>query len=450
MSPIDVLHRPFCNRALRPDFIVLYKTRMPISDTSGQDRTVQPKSLVRKYALPAGLALLLLVALVVSWPTIGRWLSVEKSVSADRIRTAMVKRGDLIRDASSQGKVVAGVSPTLYAPSSGIITFEVGVGQAVAVDDVVARIESEELVNMLSQQRAEHEGMVATLRRAEIDTRQKKLQNRNAKDQAQVQLTAAKREARRAQLAYEQQAISQLDFEKAMDELRSAELNHAYQTKFSMLDNERLEFEIESQRRSLERQALALSELERKVDELAIRSPISGTVGQRLIEPKTYVMQGSGVLTVVDLSGFEVESLVPETYADSLSIGLPAEVRIGTRKLNAELVSMSPQVVDNNVQVRLRFIGETPGGLRQNQRLTTTIFLERYTDTLIVERGQFVESGSGRTVYVVKDGIAKRRNIKLGAMSLSAVQILSGVQEGEAIITSNTDAFDDADSVLIN
>lgn len=450
MSPIDVPHRPFCNRALRPDFIVLCKTRMPISDTSGQDRTVQPKSLVRKFALPAGLALLLLVALVVSWPTIGRWLSVEKSVSADRVRTAMVKRGDLIRDVSSQGKVVAGVSPTLYAPSSGIITFEVGVGQAVAVDEVVARIESEELVNMLSQQRAEHEGMVATLRRAEIDTRQKKLQNRNAKDQAQVQLTAAKREARRAQLAYERQAISQLDFEKAMDELRSAELNHAYQTKFSMLDNERLEFEIESQRRSLERQALALSELERKVDELAIRSPISGTVGQRLIEPKTYVMQGSGVLTVVDLSGFEVESLVPETYADSLSIGLPAEVRIGTRKLNAELVSMSPQVVDNNVQVRLRFIRETPGGLRQNQRLTTTIFLERYTDTLIVERGQFVESGSGRTVYVVKDGIAKRRNIKLGAMSLSTVQILSGVQEGEAIITSNTDAFDDADSVLIN
>jgi HlyD family secretion protein len=154
-------------------------------------------------------------------------------------------------------------------------------------------------------------------------------------------------------------------------------------------------------------------------------------------------------MAVVDLSAFEVEANVPESYADDLGLGMAAEIRIGTRAAPAELVAVSPEIVDNQVTTRLRFSNGTPSGLRQNQRLTTRILLENITDTLVVERGQFLESGAGRIAYVVDDDMARRREILVGARSLSEIEIASGLEAGDVIITSGLDAFDGAESVVI-
>ena len=91
-----------------------------------------------------------------------------------------------------------------------------------------------------------------------------------------------------------------------------------------------------------------------------------------------------------------------------------------------------------------------PAGLRQNQRLTTRVLLEEKQNVLMVERGQFFDSGNGRVAYVVEDGVAYRRPIVSGATSLNQVEIVDGLRAGETIITSSTEMFNSAESVLIN
>jgi len=88
--------------------------------------------------------------------------------------------------------------------------------------------------------------------------------------------------------------------------------------------------------------------------------------------------------------------------------------------------------------------------LRQNQRLQTRILLEEKPNVLVVQRGQFYDSGNGRIAYVVEDGIAYRRQIVTGATSLNAVEIVQGLAAGDTIITSSTDVFNGAQTVLIN
>jgi HlyD family secretion protein len=90
-----------------------------------------------------------------------------------------------------------------------------------------------------------------------------------------------------------------------------------------------------------------------------------------------------------------------------------------------------------------------PQGLRQNQRLTTRILMENKANVLMVQRGQFLESGSGRIAYLVKDSMAIRTNISTGARSLSSVEIVSGLNSGDTIIVSGTDQFDGAEKILI-
>ena len=88
--------------------------------TQAQDRVVaEPKThktLIKRYGLPAGIGLVVLVLGI--WSA-RAWLSSEKVIPRDRVRTAAVERGPFVRDVAATGLVVAAVSPTLFAEAPG-------------------------------------------------------------------------------------------------------------------------------------------------------------------------------------------------------------------------------------------------------------------------------------------------------------------------------------------
>ena len=77
------------------------------------------------------------------------------------------------------------------------------------------------------------------------------------------------------------------------------------------------------------------------------------------------------------------------------------------------------------------------------------IVLESSDDVLMVQRGPFLDTGGGRIAYVVDDGLAERRSISVGASSINAIQIVSGLQEGETIVISSVSQFDGANTVYV-
>ena len=67
----------------------------------------------------------------------------------------------------------------------------------------------------------------------------------------------------------------------------------------------------------------------------------------------------------------------------------------------------------------------------------------------MVQRGPFVEAGGGLSAYVVKDGIARRTPIRTGATSLASIEILEGLQEGDEIVLSGNDGFENAETLYL-
>lgn len=424
--------------------------QLKIADTSGQDIVLEPRGSGRKWLVAA--AVVAAVALLGWWvaPKVQRWAGSSVSVPLERLRLATVSRGDFVRDVSVQGRVVAAVSPTLFAPAPGTITLAVEAGAEVAQGQVLARIESPELENRLRQERASLEQFKVELDRQRIEARQKTLDNRKNVDLAQVTLTAAEREKRRADQAHAISAISKIDFEKAQDDLLNARLAHEHAVADAKLDEERLNFELKTRALQIERQELTVGDLERQVAELEMRSPVNGIVGNLLIDQKAAVARNQPVMAVVDLTQFEIEAQVPESYADDLGLGMAAEVSSGGTNYPATLVAVSPEIIANQVTTRLRFEDRMPAGLRQNQRLSARILLEEKSGVLTLPRGQFLETGGGRVGYVLgADRVARRRAIEIGARSVSTVEVLSGLDEGETVVISSIDQFQSADSVLV-
>ena len=68
----------------------------------------------------------------------------------------------------------------------------------------------------------------------------------------------------------------------------------------------------------------------------------------------------------------------------------------------------------------------------------------------MLPRGPFVETGGGRFAYVVEGNVAERRPVRIGATSVSAVEIVDGAKEGDKVVVAGADAFENAERVSVN
>jgi HlyD family secretion protein len=154
-------------------------------------------------------------------------------------------------------------------------------------------------------------------------------------------------------------------------------------------------------------------------------------------------------MTVIDLSAFEIEIDIPENYADNISIGAETEITYEGRIYGGQVSSVSPEVTGSLVAGRVVFGDELPQGLKQNQRVSTRIIFSSKDNVLKARRGPYLEAGGGRKIYLVEGDLATQQAITVGATSITEVEILSGLEEGDTIIISDTTRFRDAQSILL-
>lgn len=423
-----------------------------IPDTSAQDRplstSAQTRPVWRRRLWPA-LAVVAVLALL-GWVIAGRSAG-SRSYDASRVRIAEVKRGDLIRDISADGKVITVNSPTLYAIAGGAVTLQVVAGDAVKKGQPLAVIDSPELRSKLVQEESTLASMEAEASRAQLDARIARLNARKVLDQAQVDHTTAQRDLERYQRGHAGGAVSDNELARAQDELEKAQIGLQTAQSDTGLQDQGATLDARNKRLLADRQQAVAAELRRQVDALTLRAPFDGQVGQVQIAQGTNVAINAPILSVVDLSEFEVEIRVPESFARDLAIAVPAQVTNQGTQYPAKVSAVSPEVVSGEVTARLRFDGgKQPPGLRQNQRLSARIVLDTRKNVLMVERGPFVEQEGGRWAWVVDGRSASRRPIQAGASSLGYVEIVSGLKEGDRIVVSGSDQFGDAQRVAIN
>lgn len=421
-----------------------------LRDTTAQDRVIERNSPWVRHRkllivmLAAALGLGALVAYML------RYSGAGASIDRSRLSIATVERGSFVRDIAADGQVVAAVSPTLYANALGTVTLKVHAGDAVSKGQVLAVVDSPDLTAKLSQEEATLASLRIDWQRATLDAGQKLLQLRDAFNQAQVDQKTAQRELDRSRKAYELGSYTELQALKAQDSLEKAQfafeqakMNYESQPKQNR-------FDIESKKALFDRQRYLVADLKRQVDGLNVRSPVDGQVGQVQVADRASVAKDAALLTVVDLSALEVEIKVTESLARDLRPGMSADLEGGGGHWQGVVSGVSPEVVAGEVTARLRFSGEKPAGLRQSQRLSVRILIDKRDNVLMVDRGSFVDQEGGGFAYVVHGNVAERRRVRLGASSIAKVEILDGLTAGDRIVISGTDAFNGAERVILS
>src|SRR5690606_7861863 len=339
----------------------------PIRDTSAQDAPRESYGhsgrRLRRWIWPALAGFAILAA--AAWVAEG-WSGGGRSHDAARLRIAEVVRGDLVRDLSADGRVIAANSPTLYAIAGGTVALKVVAGDAVEKGQELAVIDSPELRSKLVQEESTLASLQGEANRAVLDAQLTRSDAQKLLDQALIDQVAAQRDVERYQRAFEGGAVSRNEYDRALDGLKKAEIGVAAARQDFALQGRGAGIDAGNKRLLAERQEAVVDELRRQVDALTLRAPFDGQVGQVQIAQGTNVAANAPILGVVDLSQFEVEIKVPESFARDLGIGMPAQVTSVGKQWPAQISAVSPEVVNGEVNARLRFAdGGQPPGLRQ-------------------------------------------------------------------------------------
>ena len=178
-----------------------------------------------------------------------------------------------------------------------------------------------------------------------------------------------------------------------------------------------------------------------RLDDTIIRASFSGRTGFRHVSVGSFVSPGTVITTLDDTSIIKLDFTVPETYLFVLSRGLPvkaAAAGLPDRIFEGVVTNMDSRIdpVTRSVTVRAE-IPNSNGLLRQGMFMTVALQGE-VTPTLVVPEEALVPERGHAYVFVVKNDVVARREVRTGKRRPGFVEIVDGVAEHERVVVDGT------------
>lgn len=183
-----------------------------------------------------------------------------------------------------------------------------------------------------------------------------------------------------------------------------------------------------------------------------IRSPISGVISDRSIYPGEIAASGSPLVSIVDISQLVARTNVPVKEATAISVGRPARITGPDGDLAGKVTVVSPAVNPNTTTVEVWVQVPNPGEkLKPGGTVRVSILAETIQNTIIVPAAALLnsEEGGQKVMVIDKDSIAHEHKVVPGVRQGERVQIVTGLQEGEQLVTSGGLGLEDKAKVTI-
>lgn len=373
------------------------------------------------------------------------------SIRTSGLVFAKVERGPFIRSFLADGNVVAGSSPVVYSPAAGVVSLNVNVGDLVEKGQAIAEMEADDLKTQFALAQAAFRRATLALEQAKQEAIDRLRQEQLEYHKAEVDLAAAERNFRRSKGAFESGAYSELQMLNAEDNLVKAKFMMTTAEEKLSSAHKVTAIVTATKEAELQEATLYREDAQRRIDQLTIRSPIAGRIGQILVRDAATVAKGAQLLNIVDVGNFEIEVPVPEYLVREVVTGTPALMkRANGTEFRAIVKAVSPEVVDRQVAVRFYPDQGAPEDLRQNERVTANVVLDRNENALTISAGSAIGANISREVFVVDGRVARRTMAKFGPTSVDRVEVISGLREGDVVVITGEQALGNQQTVLLD
>jgi len=268
---------------------------------------------------------------------------------------------------------------------------------------------------------------------------------------AKSQHLAAKRNAQAADTLVKRNLMSTFEAQEAWD--TAEEMESRYQVERQRLDlfTRTIEAQLVLQRQQVDRQEAVFEFQRNRVASMKVRAGASGVLRELPFEIGQWAQSGQTLAVVVEPGRLKAVLRIPETQARDITIGQNATIDTRNGLIAGQVMRIDPAVLNGTVTVDVRLVGELPRGARPDLSVDGTIQIEHVEDVLYVSRPAYGQANSTVGMFKLQeDGEAVRVNVRLGRSSVSTIEVVDGLAEGDMVVVSDMSRWDRFDRVRVN
>jgi HlyD family secretion protein len=400
----------------------------------------------------------LVVVTLVALATLGlsRLKPAAPPVDKGAVYVDTVKRGEMVRKVPGNGTLIPEEIHWIPAITPG------------RVERILvlpgAKVRADEVLVELSNPEVEHAAFEVEWQVKGAEAQTEKLRVQLSSERLTQEAESAQLNAERSVAELDAAADAELAKEGLVDKLSAKRsLTKAEQLQIRCdLQKKRLENGLESNRAQLVVQEAELSrlrallELKRKnLAELKVRAGINGVL-QRLgdreqLQVGQQIAAGANIARVANPSKLKAEIKVVETQAKDIQHGQLAYIDTRNGIVEGRVTRIDPAVQNGTVTVDIALEGTLPKGARPDLTVEGTIELERLENVMYVGRPVNGQADSKASIFQLIDGgkEAVRVQVKFGRSSVSTIEVVNGLKEGDQVILSDMSQYDNHNRVRI-
>ncbi|MFR0678370.1 efflux RND transporter periplasmic adaptor subunit [Dysgonomonas mossii] len=406
-----------------------------------EQRKERRKQIIRYGAIIVGLAIVVII--VVNF--------LQGSISSKNVTIGTVDRGTIEVTVNASGKVIPLTEEIIVSPiNSRILEVYKEAGDSVNKDEPILKLELASIETDYKQKLDEKEMKKSKLIQSQIS-----LDNTISDLQMQLQVKDMKLKQLQTELKNERYLDS--IGASTSDKVRQAALNY----EVAKLELQQLKEQIVNEKKNasaeVKVQQLDLSIFEKSLAESArllkdarILSPQKATLTYVNNQIGSQVSAGTQIAIVSDLSHFKVLAEIADSYAEKLSSGAKAIIKIGQLQLEGTVVNITPSV--KNGVINFTVMLNDSGNSRLRSGLKTDVYVTHgiQDDVLRIPNSTYYIGAGEYELWVVRNGEAEKKKIKLGESSFEYVEVISGLEKGEQVVISDMNQYKNKQKLKIN
>jgi HlyD family secretion protein len=350
------------------------------------------------------------------------------------------------------GSVLPQTTRYLDAKEGGIIqVIEKETGDIVKKGDVIIRLTNSTLeLSVLSQQASLYE-QINRSTTTRLSLNQNDLNQQQGLAEIEMQINLLKPQYERFKMLYEKDLISKREFEVV-------EESYKYNKRRKELTYESYKVDSTSRIRQLNelnaseaRMRQNLEGVNRILDNLVIRAPIDGQLATPDHQLGQAIVRGERLGQIDVMGSYKIRVRIDELYLPRVDIGLKGTFSQSRESYELVITKIYPTITEGRFEVDMEFTGNQPTSIKPGLSVRIRLELGNSAQALLLPMGGFFKNTGGNWVYVLdKSGVrAVRQDIALGRKNSEFFEVMSGIQDGQKVITSSYDHFGDNEVLIL-
>jgi len=377
----------------------------------------------------------------------------DYSVDKDSIVSDVVKRGDFVVSVRGNGVLVPDkiqwLSVSVEARVSQLVLKP---GNVVQTGDLIVELSNPQLVQQLAEATWEHEALDAEVMAERVAQESLIQQQKSQLLNAKLDYESGVNEFEARKELIETGAVSKLEYNKARIEMD--QFKQRWQSSQEQLTKmqENLVAQNIARKARLSKSQKSLERIQQQVDSLQVKATMDGMVLELPLELGQRLTIGSNIAKLAERKSLIAELQVPELQIRDVAIEQRVIIDTRNNKIEGVVTRVDPAVVNGNVQVDVRLLGDLPKDARADLSVDGEIIVAEIADALFVDRPLFAQTKSSSGFYKITEGgsFAQKVQVEVGDGSINQIQIVNGLQEGDEIITSDPSRFESYNKFRIN